>query len=876
VALFERYQKTTGRTQRWAQLCFLIALVIAAFVLLAWLAGAWRLTTFGNPFVPMAPSTAIALLALAGAALAWLRHPSSQAARRTARVIALLTLVATLFIWGSSLVGIRFPSILSLPSETNAAGIPIGRMSPLTAIGCALASLVLLLLLLGEGRGKSAFRQVAAMVAVILLLLSSGVALSYVLQAPLFYSGATIPVALLTAVSLLVLGFGLLACTGSDTWPMALVAQRHPLPSRSRRFEWGVAALALVLGIGIAISGYAYLRHERNESRREAAATVSTIAEGKVRQVAAWYRERRADALAIAATPLREVLRNADAAGPDEQARGRLLHWLRTIQSEYDFASVALVAADGRIILQAPESAPSGPALADDTRRALRSREIVIRDVHRAAAGLPLAISMFVPLETDANDLALVLQADIERSLLPQVESWPAQSETAEAALVRRDGNEVVFLTAPKHSDGERLSLRRPIRGRNDIVSARAASGEEGVFEGPDYRGVHVVAALRRVPGTPWSLVAKVDGDEIYLAFRRQIARTALLLAFMLLAAGAGLSVLWYRRNLLSVERELVLHDQLRTMIDTGIVGVVIAGANGEVLDANDYYLRMLGFTREEFEQGKVDWREVTPPEWREADEKAIRELRQRGKCDPYEKEYLRRDGTRVPVLLVDAMLPGEGERIAAFALDLSDRKQAEEAVRYREQLLNQVEQIAKVGGWEFDPATGEGSWTPEVARIHDLDPDSSTSVAMGLEFYVGESRAAIERAIAEAVELGKPYDLELEIVTAAGNRKWVHTVGHPKMEDGRVVRVTGSFQDITDRKRDEAQIHRLNQELEVRVAEQALQVEELRRWNEATLGRELRIIELKDEINQLLSEIGRPARYRGSREPLSGKPDGA
>src|SRR5208283_4340217 len=107
-----------------------------------------------------------------------------------------------------------------------------------------------------------------------------------------------------------------------------------------------------------------------------------------------------------------------------------------------------------------------------------------------------------------------------------------------------------------------------------------------------------------------------------------------------------------------------VEHERLRRFIDSNIVGIVIANAAGDILEANDYYLRMVGFTREELKQVKVDGRAITPPEWLPLDQKAIRELRQWGACTPYEKEYLRPDGARVPVYLAVAMLPGPEEQI--------------------------------------------------------------------------------------------------------------------------------------------------------------------------------------------------------------------
>jgi PAS domain S-box-containing protein len=138
---------------------------------------------------------------------------------------------------------------------------------------------------------------------------------------------------------------------------------------------------------------------------------------------------------------------------------------------------------------------------------------------------------------------------------------------------------------------------------------------------------------------------------------------------------------------------------------------------------------------------------------------------------------------------------------VVVASQDITERREAEEEFRFQEALLRETGHIAKVGGWSFDPATGTGRWTEEVARIHGLDSNTSVSMETGLSFYRPESRARVEAAIKEAVEYGISYDLELNLVTRTGEHKWVRTIGHPCFEDGKVVRVQGSFQDITGRR---------------------------------------------------------------------------
>jgi signal transduction histidine kinase/ActR/RegA family two-component response regulator/PAS domain-containing protein len=130
------------------------------------------------------------------------------------------------------------------------------------------------------------------------------------------------------------------------------------------------------------------------------------------------------------------------------------------------------------------------------------------------------------------------------------------------------------------------------------------------------------------------------------------------------------------------------------------------------------------------------------------------------------------------------------------------------EELRYREELLEQTGQLAQVGGWGFDPVSGVSRWTTEVARIHDLDPSTKLNQESDLTFYFGESRQRLETARLQAISDGKPYDLELEFVSAAGVRKWVRTIASPVLQDGKVIQMRGALQDVTTRKLGELRLH--------------------------------------------------------------------
>ncbi len=222
------------------------------------------------------------------------------------------------------------------------------------------------------------------------------------------------------------------------------------------------------------------------------------------------------------------------------------------------------------------------------------------------------------------------------------------------------------------------------------------------------------------------------------------------------------------------------------------------------ILQANKMAMLMLGYSLEELLG--MDFEELRHPE------------------DPVEteafilaKRYVRKDGSFFWARSsISALKDDEGRAhfLIGSMVDVTDRVRSEQKLVEQDQLLKEMSSLAHVGGWEFDPATGRGTWTEEVARIHEVDPEIETSAGFGLDFFHGENRIRIGLAVAEAMARGTPYDLELEMVTARGRNKWVRTICHPVITEGRVVKVRGAIQDITGRKRVELAVRESEERL--------------------------------------------------------------
>jgi PAS domain S-box-containing protein len=218
------------------------------------------------------------------------------------------------------------------------------------------------------------------------------------------------------------------------------------------------------------------------------------------------------------------------------------------------------------------------------------------------------------------------------------------------------------------------------------------------------------------------------------------------------------------------------------------------------------------GYTPADLTSGKMNYGDIIHPDDRDYVRSDVSELEIQGKMF-FSKEYrlMTKSGKVRWVTERSHLIRNEKGNPAYYQgiiIDITDRKEAEEKLQKSEALLAEVSRIAKIGGWEFDPATGKGTWTAEIATIHELDPSAPTDVEMGLSFYSPGSKEIIKKAVADAVQEGKAYDLELEMITAKGTPKWVRTIGHPIIKDGKVVHVTGALQDITERKKAEEAVH--------------------------------------------------------------------
>jgi PAS domain S-box-containing protein len=214
---------------------------------------------------------------------------------------------------------------------------------------------------------------------------------------------------------------------------------------------------------------------------------------------------------------------------------------------------------------------------------------------------------------------------------------------------------------------------------------------------------------------------------------------------------------------------------KIRRLVDANIVGIFIRDLDGRILEANEAFLRIVGYERDDLVHGRMRWTDLTPPEWRDRDARAVAEVKMTGRVQPFEKEYFRKDGSRVPVLIGVAGFEETGSLGVAFVLDLTERKRAEAEARESERRYREVEmELAHA-----NRVATMGQLTASIA--HEVQQPITGVVASGhaaLRWLsrgkpdLESARRAIERVIRDASRAGDVVGRIRALIRKAPPRK--------------------------------------------------------------------------------------------------------
>jgi PAS domain S-box-containing protein len=297
---------------------------------------------------------------------------------------------------------------------------------------------------------------------------------------------------------------------------------------------------------------------------------------------------------------------------------------------------------------------------------------------------------------------------------------------------------------------------------------------------------------------------------------------TAIVIVAVLAGVALALARLEATRRRKATEENVQLQSdieerdkKIRRLVDSNIIGIIIWEVEGRILEANDEFLRMVGYDREDLTAGRLHRTTMTPPEWRDRDARTVAELRRIGTAQPFEKEYVRKDGSRVPVLIGGAMFEEGASQGVGFVLDLTERKRAVEALRHSEERFRTLVQFSFDVYWETDA---------QHRFIHQEFAESLAD-APELGSEIGKTRWEVPyvepdeeawRRHRETLDAHLPFrDFELARLGPDGSKRYVSVSGLPVFDDtGRFVGYRGVGRHITERRRAEEALRAMQAEL--------------------------------------------------------------
>jgi PAS domain S-box-containing protein len=267
------------------------------------------------------------------------------------------------------------------------------------------------------------------------------------------------------------------------------------------------------------------------------------------------------------------------------------------------------------------------------------------------------------------------------------------------------------------------------------------------------------------------------------------------------------------RRKAAAYAREVALRETRREkefladILEHASQAFAVGYPDGRLGLCNHAYEQLTGYSAEELRA--IDWAAITPLEWHEPERQKLEELRRSGQPVRYEKEYVRKDGTRVPIELLVHLVKeaaGQPEYYYSFLTDITERKQAEEALRQGEERLNFALETIRVGAWDLDLVDHTAFRSLEHDRLFgyaELLP--KWTYEMFLEHVLPEDRVIVDGKFKRAMEDHGDWSFECRIRRIDGQIRWIWAAGqHRQDAAGAPRRMAGIVQDITDRKRAE------------------------------------------------------------------------
>ncbi len=606
-------------------------------------------------------------------------------------------------------------------------------------------------------------------------------------------------------------------------------------PSKqSRPYRRYYVAFFVAITLILLAAGYRYYQGEIKLILGDKQEELAAIGKLKSQEIQDWRKAQLHDADKVARDPqvihdAADLLRNPGSSADRADLQKRLQ--VETLGNE--FQQAILFAPNGRL---EASSDPPPSILGEATQRAIAAaltrNESVISDFFREPEGAA-CLDIAAPVKgADGQPLAVVvLRHAASLGLFPMIQSWPIPSRSGEVLLAQRLGGEAVLLNDLRDQSNTALALSVPM-SRTDLPIVQAVLGKRGPFLGKAYRGFEVLANLRRIPDSPWSLVTMEKADDVMAEVRHRALLLSLMVGSLILGLAAATTAHFFRHQQVRLFHDLYqlefqqreAHEIFRTTLYSIGDGVLTTDSTGLVREMNPVAQKLTGWPEDEAQGEPLNQVfRIINEDTRATVESPVDQVLRKGAVVGLANHTLliTRDGIERPIADSAAPILDESGAISGVVLVFKDQtaeRTAQKELRKSEQRLRAIIEAEPECVKLMDSNGQLLEMNP--AGLAMLEADSLEEVQnKGLTTFIHPEFHAAFRALHERVMSGESGTLEFEVTGLKGTRRWLDTHAVPLRDaNGQVSMLLGISRDITERKNGE----RKRREADARIREQA------------------------------------------------------
>ncbi|MFA6505712.1 MAG: histidine kinase dimerization/phosphoacceptor domain -containing protein [Treponemataceae bacterium] len=480
-----------------------------------------------------------------------------------------------------------------------------------------------------------------------------------------------------------------------------------------RALSFQFLAIFVALSVAVIGAGSAYFAFERNQLYKSKLNELETIAELKVKSIIEWRGEIVKDGrligfLPTSINPYAVLLKHPE----DTAALKAVDDYSTFLMHVYEYRGVRLYAANkpAPVFVGAPHSSNS-PFSAKEDLEGIPTDGVSVGTLYRHEQDGRISLNLRIPIATEsgaglrAGAGILILEIDAEKYLFPLIKTWPTASDSGESLLVKRTGNDVLFLNELRFKSGTAMVMNFPIEDNPLLPAAIATQNMIGPAKGIDYRGVKVIAWVRPVSGTDWKIVVKIDEAEAFSSVTFMRTLIIVIIVLFIFAAGFSSFVLWRRRLTILELRagraelaRLALAEKFEHLTRYANDSIILADDSLSICEANDSACTLYGYERQEFIGKKIGDLTVEPLSVYTTGESPIESMH---KGYRFETRRLRKNGGSIWVEVSTRVFPmGNRFFIQEIARDVTEAKKSREAIlvsiREKEILLRELHHRTK------------------------------------------------------------------------------------------------------------------------------------------------------------------------------------